>query len=293
MVSNNSEIDNLPGGKGVLVTGCSSGIGRAVAVHLAKNGFMVFATVRKESDVDNLGALNEPNLVPTYPLDLTRLEHIPNVAEMVRRELAARGQEGLYAIVNNAGGGSVAPIELMDPKKFRVELEARILGPVALLQAFLPMIRKAKGRILWIVTPALIPIRYVASIHACDFAVNCISRTLELELRPWRIPNIMIRCGGIKTAAPGKSARELKESFKQWPRERFELYSQALVKEQEELAEFDKKRTEPEEVAKVVFSVLCARKPKRRYRVGYMAGAAAMLEYLPQSTVDFIMAKRR
>ena len=198
----------------------------------------------------------------------------------------------MYAVVNNAGGGSVAPIELMDLEKFRIELETRILGPVALLQTFLPMIRKAQGRILWIVTPALIPIPYVTSIHACDFAVNCISRTLGLELRPWRIPNIMIRCGGIKTAAPDKSARELEESFKQWPRERFELYSQALVKEQEELAEFDKKRTEPEEVARVVFSALCAKKPKRRYRVGYMAGAAAMLEYLRQSTVDSIMAKR-
>lgn len=60
-----------PNGEGVLITGCSSGIGRAAAVHLARRGFTVFATVRKESDVQSLSKLNEPNLVPTYPLDLT------------------------------------------------------------------------------------------------------------------------------------------------------------------------------------------------------------------------------
>jgi Gpi18-like mannosyltransferase len=58
------------------------------------------------------------------------------------------------------------------------------------------------------------------------------------------------------------------------------------------MAEFDQTRTEPEQVAKVVCAALCAKKPKRRYQIGYMAGAAALLEYLPQSAVDFIMAKR-
>ena len=73
--------------------------------------------------------LNEPNLVPIHPLDLAKSEHIPGVVESVTKELSQRGIEGLYAIVNNAGGSSVAPVELMDLDKFRTELEARILGP--------------------------------------------------------------------------------------------------------------------------------------------------------------------
>jgi len=279
--------------EGVLVTGCSTGIGRAIAIHLAQNGFTVFATVRKESDAENLYNLNEPNLIPTYPLDLTKPEHIPNVVNIVLNELKKRGKEGLYAIVNNAGGGSIAPIELMDLNKFRIELETRLVGPIGLLQAFLPMIRRVNGRILWIVTPALIPIPFVSSIHICDFAVNCIVRTLKLELKPWDIPVIMIRCGGIKTAAPEKTNKELEESFKQWPKEKLDLYSRVLMKEQEELHKFDEKRTEPGEVAKVVYKALCAKKPKSKYRIGYMSGVAAMLEYFPQTFVDFLMVKRQ
>jgi NAD(P)-dependent dehydrogenase (short-subunit alcohol dehydrogenase family) len=282
----------VPHGEGVLVTGCSSGIGQAVAVHLAKRGFTVFATVRKEADAGKLRALNEPNLVPVCPLDLTKLEHIPPIVETVMHELEARGKHGLYAIISNAGAGGIAPIELMDLEKFRIELETRILGPVALLQAFLPMIRDAQGRIVWIVTPALLPIPYVSSIHACDYAVNCLARTLQIELKPWGIPNIMIRCGGIKTDAPGKSTAELEESFQQWSQERFALYKDALVNELEDQAKFDQKRTEPEEVAKVVYRALCAQKPRRRYQIGYMAGIAAGLEAMPQSLVDTVMERR-
>jgi NAD(P)-dependent dehydrogenase (short-subunit alcohol dehydrogenase family) len=276
-------------GKAVLVTGCSSGIGRATALHLARRGFTVFAGVRKEQDANALRALGEPNLVPLCPLDLTRLDQIQEAAEFLATELDARGIDGLYAIVNNAGAGGIAPIELMDIEGLRAELEARLIGPVALLQACLPLIRQAQGRIVWIVTPALIPIPYVASIHAADFAVNCLARTLNLELKRWNIPNILIRCGGIDTAAPGKSDRELAESFGKWPPDRLALYEESLRKERRELAEFDKKRTAPEAVAKLVERALTARRPKSRYSIGYLAGLAALLELIPQTAADAIM----
>jgi NAD(P)-dependent dehydrogenase (short-subunit alcohol dehydrogenase family) len=282
----------LANGEGVLVTGCSSGIGRAIALHLARGGFTVFATVRKAEDVGKLRQLNIPNLLPTYPLDLSKLEHLPGIFETVTGELKARGKEGLYAVVNNAGGGSVAPIELMDLDKLRIELETRILGPVALLQSFLPMIRQAHGRVVWIVTPGLIPIPFVSSIHACDFAVSCMARTLQLELKQWRIPSIRVKCGGIKTAASAKSARELEDALQRWPKERAELYARTLQKQQEEFNVFDTKRADPEAVARIVYAALSARKPKQSYIVGHMARAAAMLELFPQSSVDWIMAKR-
>jgi NAD(P)-dependent dehydrogenase (short-subunit alcohol dehydrogenase family) len=294
MSTNNSSLyKSHPNGEGVLITGCSSGIGRTLAIHLAQRGFTVFATVRKQADAENLRSLNEPNLVPTFPLDLAKPEHIPNIYGFVVRELEKRGQKGLYAVINNAGGGSIAPIELMDLEKFRTELLARILGPVALLQHFLPLVRQAGGRVLWIVTPGLIPIPYVASIHACDFAVNCLVRTLNIELKPWNIPNVMIRCGGIQTDAPAKNAAELQEALQILPLERSELYANALQKNQNELANFDISRTPPEAVAKVVFQALCARKPRRRgYQVGYMSGMASFLEGLPQPVVDSLMAMR-
>jgi len=278
--------------KAVLVTGCSSGIGRASALYLAQQGFTVFATVRKNSDAQNLRDLGEARLIPVCPLDLSRPESFAPALDFIRQELSQRPGLKLYAIVNNAGGGGVAPIELMDLDRFRLDVEARLVGPLALLQALLPMIREAHGRILWIATPAIIPIPYVAGIHACDFAVNCLARTLQIELKRWHIPNILICCGGVKTAAPARGARELEEDFRQWPRERLDLYAETLQKEQAELSEFDTRRSDPEVIARVVHTALIAPRPKRRYQVGYMSGLAATLEYLPQSLVDWIMERR-
>jgi NAD(P)-dependent dehydrogenase (short-subunit alcohol dehydrogenase family) len=291
-MSQSNQQDSPSENRAVLVTGCSSGIGRATALHLARHGFTVFAGVRKEKDAHALRAIAELNLIPLCPLDLTRLDHIRAAHETVIRELSARGIEGLYAIVNNAGGGGVTPIELMDLEGFRTELGARLLGPVALLQEFLPDIRQAHGRIVWIGTPGLFPVKYVAGIHAADFAVNCLARTLSLELKPWDIPNILVRCGGIATAAPARGDRELGEAFQTWPPDRLALYRDSLLKERRELAEFDKKRSEPEVVAKVVRRALVERKPKSRYQAGYMSGFAALLELLPQTAVDAIMAAR-
>ena len=279
-------------GAGVLITGCSSGIGYATAIHLAQCGFSVFATVRKEADADRLRGLHEPNLIPICPLDLTRLDQIPQVIDTVTRELEQRGHQKLYALINNAGGGSVAPVELMDLDKFRVELQARVLGSVAMVQACLPMLRLSGGRLIWIATPAAIPTPYVTSIHACDFAVNCIVRTLDIELKPWQIPNILIRCGGIKTPAGLRTTDDVATVLQDGPLDRTALYQRQLRAWGRSMAEFDQKRTEPEKVAAVIFEALCARKPKRRYSIGYMAGAAALLESLPQSVADWILSKR-
>ncbi len=278
-------------GAGVIVTGSSSGIGRACAVTLAERGFTVFATVRKSADADALRALGLENLIPVCPLDLTKPEQIAAAIKVIQAHLRAR-KIGLYAIVNNAGGGGIAPIELMDVGGFRTELEARLVGPVTLLQALLPEIRQSHGRIVWIATPALLPIPFVASIHAADYAINCLARTLQIELKPWQIPSILIRCGGIQTASVGRSARDLVAAFEQWPADRFALYADRLKHEADDQSEFDSGRTDPGAVAQVVYSALTTRRPKRRYQIGHLSRVAAALEYLPQTWVDAIMERR-
>jgi NAD(P)-dependent dehydrogenase (short-subunit alcohol dehydrogenase family) len=278
--------------KAVLITGCSSGIGRATAQHLARNGFVVFATVRREEHAEELRQLREPDLVPVCPLDLTRLDAIPPVEQTVSTELGRRGLEGLFALIHNAGGGGVAPVELLDLEAFRTELQTRVLGAVALVQAFLPLLRRAGGRIVWITTPATIPTPYVASIHACDFAVNCVARTLEIELKRWKIPNVMIRCGGIRTERGLQTTVEVEEGLRTCRRDRAALYDEALRCWGSEMAAFDAKRTEAAAVARVVARALLAARPRRRYAVGHMATAAAVLELLPQRWVDTILKSR-
>jgi len=282
----------LANGRSVLITGCSSGTGRETAIKLGEHGFTVFATVRKEADAENLRNLKVPNLVPVCPVDLTNLDHITNAAKVVADELDRRGKKGLYALINNTGGGSPAPVELMELDQFQRELQTRILGSVAMVQAFLPLIRQTSGRIIWIMTPALIPTPYVASIHACDFALNCIARTLEIELKPWRIPNIMIRCGGIKTPAGLRTTTDVEAVLQKGPPERVALYEKALRRWGKDMAEFDDRRTEPEKVAEMVFNALIAEDPKRRYSIGHMARLAVFLELMPQSVADWILKKR-
>jgi NAD(P)-dependent dehydrogenase (short-subunit alcohol dehydrogenase family) len=278
--------------KAILITGASSGIGKATAVYLARHGFTVFATVRRDDQAAELARMGIPTLTPVAPVDLTQSEQIKAAANRITSELEQRGINGLYGLINNAGGGGVAPIELMDIDVFRTEFETRLLGPVAFLQALLPLIRQAHGRILWTVTPALIPIKYVTSIHAADFAVNCLVRTLNLELKPWNIPNIMIRCGGIRTSAVQRTEQEMEANFRRWPKERLDLYHDALLEEQRTLSDFDQKRSEPEAVAKVMYQALTAMKPKTRYSVGYLSKLAGSMELVPQAAADMIMEMR-
>jgi len=276
----------------VLVTGCSSGIGRAVALALAGRGFTVFATVRKAGDAEAIRGLGLPNLVPVCPVDLADAGQISRTVESVTAELSRLGFDGLFGIVNNAGGGGPAPVELLDVATLHAELRARVLGPVILIQAALPLLRRASGRIVWIMTPALIPTPYVAGIHACDFAANCLARTLEIELRRWRIPSIMIRCGGIRTPAGLRTVADVEALLRSARADRVALYEEALRNWAKDMAAFDERRTDPEKVGEVVVRALTAKNPKRRYSVGHLAKAAAFLELLPQPLADRILKLR-
>ena len=278
--------------RAVLVTGSSSGIGYHTSMYLAENGFTVLATVRKESDATRLREMGNPNLIPFFPLDLTKPNQIESTSEKIKGFLHSQDFNGLYGIVNIAGGGSIAPIELLDTHAFHSELKTRILGPVILLQHLLPLIREAKGRILWIATPALIPSPFLTDIHACDFAVNFIARTLKLELSQSGISSILIRCGGIDTTSPQKTMNKLKESMSKWPYEKLRYYKPTLENLKKEFTEFDKKRTDPMRVARVIHRALTETKPHSRHRVGYMSGFAAFLELFPQPVVDWLLTRR-
>jgi NAD(P)-dependent dehydrogenase (short-subunit alcohol dehydrogenase family) len=278
--------------KSVLVTGASSGIGKATTVFLAKQGYTVLAGVRKDFDVQALNNLGLNNLKPLCPLDLTKPDQVLAATSLVKEQVRTNQIPPFYSIINIAGGGSISPVELMHISDFREELEKRIVAPVILLQELLPLLRMTKGRIIWIATPALFPVPYVADIHAADFAVNYIARTLNLELLPNGIRNILIRCGGIKTPSVGRSEKELAERLETMPKEMSDIYKARLEKVLKDQAKFDSKRTEPTEVAMLIANVLAVKNPKTRYQIGHMSKLGAFLEKLPQLWVDSIMEKR-
>lgn len=278
--------------KTVLVTGASSGIGQATALYLARQGYTVLATVRKQTDMERLNSYGLINLQLLCPLDLTNQEQIRSIASIVKGKISNNELPPLYAMINVAGGGQIAPIELMDIGAYRDELEKRLVGPVALLQELLPFLRFTRGRVVWISTPGLLPVPYVADIHAADFAVNYLARTLNVELRPDGIRNILIRCGGIKTSSPERTEERLAFLLNDWPKDIVSVYKERLIKLQNGLSRFNSKRTEPEEVAKVISKALISKRTKVRYQVGYMSGIGSFMEMLPQAWVDFIMGKR-
>ncbi|HUX38012.1 MAG TPA: SDR family NAD(P)-dependent oxidoreductase [Rectinemataceae bacterium] len=276
---------------GVMVTGISSGIGRAIALELVEKGWLVFGTVRKEADRKELLDLDLPNLVPLL-YELNDRERLPKLVESVETELARRGETGLFALINNAGGSMVGPIELADTEELSRQFDARVTGSIALVQAFLPAIRRGRGRILWIATPGLMPTPWVAGIHAADFAVNCLARTLAIELGREGPPVVLVRCGGIKTRAGLATRRDLEAGLAKAAPERRALYEARLADWIGSMEEFDTKRSEAGLVGALVARILREPRPKARYRVGHLAAAAALLESLPQVVTDRILAAR-
>ena len=132
--------------RSALVTGASTGIGRATALRLDQDGWWVFAGVRREEDAESLRAAGSERLTPLI-LDVTDAGQIAAAAERVDE---AVGEAGLDALVNNAGIGVMGPLETVPLDDFRRQIEVNLTGQVAVTQALLPLIRRATGRIVFV-----------------------------------------------------------------------------------------------------------------------------------------------
>ena len=129
----------------VVITGASTGIGAACARYLDEKGFRVFASVRKQADADRIAALGRPRLTPLF-LEVTDAESIAHAAQSVD---AALHGDGLSGLVNNAATTvGEAPMEFVDIGALRHMIEVNAIAPVVVTQAFLPMLRRAHGRVV-------------------------------------------------------------------------------------------------------------------------------------------------
>ena len=218
-MSNNTPV------KTIVVTGASSGIGRACALHFAGLGFTVFAGVRREEDARALESVAPENLVPIH-LDVTS----PSMIETARVEVTEKlTGNGLTGLINNAGIALGGPLEFLSLSDFRHEIEVNLIGVVAVTQAFLPLIRHGNGRIVNIGSMSgFIALPFIGPYAATKFALRAINDSLRLELRPWGISVSIVEIGDVDTKIWDKSLAFIEKVAKELPQRGWELYGPVL-----------------------------------------------------------------
>ena len=270
MGDNGASTDAAP----VVITGTSTGIGAASALLLAEEGFRVFAGVRNPADGDALVARSSGELTP-IPVDITDPPSISAAVDVVE---GAVGQRGLFGLVNNAGIVKPGPLELQPMADFRRQLEVNLIGQVAMTQAFLPLIRRGKGRI---VNVGSIGGRVVLPLHgaysASKFGMEAVSDALRLELRQWSIPVSHIDPGATETAIFGKTLDAIDEMEKTLREKGHREYDGQLASIRRLVEKTAADAAPVDDLSKTVAKALSAKKPKSRYLAGQGAEAAVAL----------------
>ncbi|MBU0510270.1 MAG: SDR family NAD(P)-dependent oxidoreductase [Chloroflexi bacterium] len=275
----------------VLITGASSGIGKACAVHLDESGFRVFAGVRKPDDAQALAREASSRLTPVF-LDVTGSASIAAALETVE---SAMGEAGLAGLVNNAGVVAAGPMEFVRLEKVRQAIEVNVLGQIAVTQAFLPLLRKGQGRVVNMSSVSgLIAAQLVGPYSISKFALEAFSDVLRRELLPWGIHVAIIEPGRINTPIWEKSASVADDLMAYIPPRAHELYGKALKSFIDSSLDEKQVGTPPEAVARAVAHALTARRPKIRYVVGLDAKVVAVfLKWIPTRWVDKLLVFQR
>src|SRR5262245_1792043 len=274
----------------VVITGTSTGIGAASALHLATQGFRVFAGVRSADEGEALAARASGGLTPVI-LEITDSESITAAVESVKRAVGAHGLAGL---VNNAGIVVPAPLELQPLDDFRRQLEVNLIGQLAVTQAFLPLIRRGGGRI---VNVGSIGGRIVLPLHgaysASKFGMEAVSDALRLELKQWHIPVALIDPGATRSAIFGKTLKALDGLDEKLGEHGLDLYGpqrDAIRKVVEQTAE---DAVDPEVLARAVAHALTVHRPRSRYLAGKGAKATGVIaRTLPDRLKDLAVARQ-
>lgn len=274
--------------RSVLVTGSSTGIGRATALRLDRDGWRVFAGVRREEDAESLRAAGSQRLTPVM-LDVTDSEAISAVAGLLSEELGAAGLDGL---VNNAGVAIPSPLETIPIDDFRRQIEVNLTGQVAVTQAMLPLIRGARGRIVFISSiGGRIAFPLTGAYHAAKFGIEAAGDVFRQELRPWRISVSIVEPGSIDTPIWDRGERAADEIGERTPH-REELYGKAIAAYRKVVRDLAERGIPPEKVAEAIEHALTARRPRSRYLVGLDAKLQARAKiFIPTRIFDRAVAR--
>jgi NAD(P)-dependent dehydrogenase (short-subunit alcohol dehydrogenase family) len=269
-------------GQVILLTGCSSGIGRATALEAAARGHRVFATARNRND---LVELERPDRLTTLTLDVTdRASARAAVEEVLTR--AGR----IDALVNNAGYGHYGAVEDVTPAEWRSQFEVNFFGAVELVQAVLPAMRGAgRGRIVNVSSVAgHLPIPFAAPYCSTKHALGAFSDSLRVEVAPFGIRVVVVEPGPIDTRFTER-ARAIVAPLLSRPGPYRNLYAGA---ERAMNGEFQIGSLSADHVARVILRAIESPRPRTRYPVTAMARVLIPVRrLLPDRLLDFLMRR--
>ncbi len=276
----------LGGVRSVLVTGASTGIGRATALRLDATGWRVFAGVRGEEDAGSLRDAGSERISPLL-IDVTDADQIAAAAAAIAAEPG-----GLDGLVNNAGVAIPSPLETIPLDEFRRQIEVNLTAHVAVTQAMLPSIRRAGGRIVFISSiGGRVALPFSGAYHAAKFGIEAVGDSFRQELRPFGIPVSIVEPGSIDTPIWERGERTHDEIGARSP-QREALYGKAMEKYRGVIRDTAERGIAPEKVAKVIEHALTASRPRSRYLVGLEANVAARVKPLiPTPIFDRLVAR--
>lgn len=280
--------------KSVVVTGCSSGIGRMSAIELAKSGWNVIAGVRRDEDAKSLRQEQPANLTPII-LDIASQESVKSACESI---IDLTRNSGLNALVNNAGILIPGPLEMITEEQLQQQFEVNVFGTHRLTQRLIPLLRKAanknqSARLVLIssisgrITPPFFG-AYAASKHALE----ALGEAWRCELSPWSIDVSVVQPDSVSTAIWDKACNNMEPSKNQDEHQSEQLYASMLRNTRQQSLSYKRAGLGTEVVVRSILHALNHRRPKPYYRVGWRTRAAFLAHnILPTSWMDFVLRK--
>jgi NAD(P)-dependent dehydrogenase (short-subunit alcohol dehydrogenase family) len=270
----------------VLVTGASSGIGRATALRLAIQGRHVFAGVRDPAAGQRLAAAAGVGVITPVRLDVTDGGQIAEAASEVADHV---GPAGLAGLVNNAGIGLASPTELLPLQTFRELVEVNVTGQLAVTQAVLPLLRAARGRIVIVST---IGVRFLppfaGPLDATKAALAALGDALRQELAPWGVRVVLVEPASIDSAAAGKVSRDAEAVMAAASPAGRALYEDAFGNMLAVMRHREENGSSPDVAAATIVRALTADRPRDVYLTGRFAHRLALLSTLPTPILDAV-----
>lgn len=273
----------------VLITGSSSGIGEATALEFHRRGFQVFAGVRSEVDGERLRSQASPRLIPVR-LDVTDESQIAEAAQMIDQVV---GPAGLGGLVNNAGIVVAGPLEVLPLDEIRRQMEVNVIGHLAVTRAMLPMLRRARGRIVNVGSfNGRIAPPYMGAYAASKHAMEAISDVLRVELRAWKIHVALIEPGGTATPIWEKSLAMATDIAKTASPEALALYEAEIEAFRKAVHKMAESASTVDGSVRAIVHAMTARWPKTRYPVGLATNLLFRLrKWIPDRVLDWMIVR--